>query len=91
MVTASLLDLNVDEVLAQVESYAHVKLPRVVIEVSLESNLKMLCIRFKKPTKTELGEPFGAGIHLFTDSETDEITALEVIDLERLRLAAQKA
>lgn len=91
MVTASLLDLDVDEVLVQVESYTRVKLPRVVIEVSLEPNLKMLCIRFKKPTKTELGEPFGAGIHLFTDSETDEVTALEVIDLDRLRYVAQKA
>jgi hypothetical protein len=28
----------------------------MVIEFSLEPGLKVLCIRFKKPTETELGE-----------------------------------
>lgn len=36
MVTTSLLDIDVDEVLGKVERLAHVKLPRAVIEVSLE-------------------------------------------------------
>jgi hypothetical protein len=84
MVTASLLELNVDEILGKVERRTRVKLPRDVIEVSLEPKLKMLCIRFKKPTVAELGEPLRPGIHLFTDRDTLEITAVEIVDLERL-------
>jgi hypothetical protein len=82
VVATSLLDINVDAILGKVERLAHVKLPRSVIEVSLEPSLRMLCIRFKKPVKTELGEPIRHGIHLFTDGETKEITAIEIIDLE---------
>ncbi len=88
MVTTSLLDIDVDEVLGKVERLAHVKLPRAVIEVSLEPKLEMLCIRFKKPTKAELGEPLHPGIHLFTDMDTKEITALEITDLAKLKLAS---
>jgi hypothetical protein len=84
MVAASLLELNVDEILGKVERRTRVKLPRDVIEVSLEPKLKMLCIRFKKPIKAELGEPLRPGIHLFTDRDTLEITAVEIVDLERL-------
>jgi len=90
MVATSLLDLDVDEILGKVERLTHVKLPRDVIEVSLELGLKMLCIRFKKPTKTELGEPIRHGIHLFTDGDTEEITAVEITDLEMLKIANEK-
>jgi hypothetical protein len=88
MVTTSLLDIDMDKVLAQVERLAHVKLPRDVIEVSLEPKLKMLCIRFKKPLKIELGEPVTEEISLFTDKDTDEVTAVEVFNLEKLKLAS---
>jgi len=84
MVTTSLLKLNVEELLIRVESLTHVKFPRDIIEVTLEPKLNMLCIRFKKPSKVEFGEPLHAGIHLFTDKDTKEITAVEIIDLDKL-------
>lgn len=84
MVTTSLLELDVNEILGKVERCTRVKLPRDVIEVSLEPKLKMLCIRFRKPVKAELGEPLRSGIHLFTDKDTEEITAVEIVDLEKL-------
>lgn len=65
MVAASLLELNVNTILAKVERSARVKLPRDVIEVSLEPKLKMLCIRFRKPVKAEFGEPIHPGIRFW--------------------------
>jgi hypothetical protein len=38
----------------------------------------------RAPVKAELGEPLRHGIHLFTDRDTEEITAVEIVDLERL-------
>jgi len=67
-----------------VEKLTGVKFSRDIIEVSLEPKLKMLCIRFKKPGKAELGEPLYPGIHLYTDKDTKEITAVEIIDLDKL-------
>lgn len=87
MVTTSLLSIDMDGILAKVENLTRVKFPRDVIEVSLEPKLKVLCIRFKKPTKLELAEPIHPGIHLFTDRHTEEITALEITDLEKLKPA----
>jgi len=84
MVTTSLLKLNVEGLLVRVESLAGVKFPRDIIEVSLEPKLNMLCIRFKKPSKAEFGEPVQPGIHLFTDKDTEEITAVEIVDLDKL-------
>lgn len=84
MVTTSLLKLNVEELLLRVESLSDVKFPRDIIEVTLEPKLKMLCIRFKKPSKAEFGEPLHPKIHLFTDKDTKEITAVEIIDLDKL-------
>jgi hypothetical protein len=84
MVTTSLLKLNVDELVVKMEKLTGVKFPRDIIEVSLEPKLKMLCIRFKKPSKAEFGEPLHPGIHLYTDKDTKEITAVEIIDLDKL-------
>ncbi len=80
----SLLKLNVEELLVRVESLTGVKFPRDIIEVSLEPKLNMLCMRFKKPSKAEFGEPLHPGIHLFTDKDTEEITAVEIVDLDKL-------
>lgn len=88
MVTTSLLDIDMDEVLGKVERKARMKLPRDVIEVSLEPKLKVLCIRFKKPVGLELGEPVSPGIHLFTDKDTQKITAIEIVNLEKLKIAS---
>lgn len=84
MVTASLLKLDIGELLVKVEKLTRVKFPRDIIEVSLEPKLNMLCIRFKKPSKAEFGEPLHSGIHLYTDKDTKEITAVEIIDLDKL-------
>ena len=84
MVTTSLLELDVEDVLRKAERITSLEFPRDVIEVSLEPSLKMLCIRFKKPSKAEFGAPLRHGIHLFTDKDTDEITAVEIIDWEKL-------
>ena len=84
MVTTSLLKLNVGELLVRAETLTGVKFPRDIIEVSLEPKLNMLCIRFKKPGKAEFGEPLRHGIHLYTDKDTKEITAVEIINLDKL-------
>ncbi|MEM2972478.1 MAG: hypothetical protein QW270_08710 [Candidatus Bathyarchaeia archaeon] len=84
MVATSLLELEIREVLARVEKLTDVKLPRSIIEISLEPELKMLCIRFKKPKKAEFGEPLCPGVHVFSDKDTKEITAIEITDLDRL-------
>ncbi len=84
MVTTSLLKLNVEELLVRLESLTNVKFPRDVIEVTLEPKLNMLCIRFKKPSKAEFGEPLHPGIHLFRDKGTRELTAVEIIGFDKL-------
>ena len=83
MVTTSLLELDIMGLLVKVEKLTGVKFSRDIIEVSLEPKLKMLCIRFKKPGKAELGEPLYPRIHLYTDKDTKEITAVEIIDLDK--------
>jgi hypothetical protein len=84
MVTASLLELDINKLLVKLEKLTHVKFPRDVIEVSLEPKLNMLCIRFRKPSKAEFGEPLHPGIHLYTDKDTKAITAVEIINLDKL-------
>jgi hypothetical protein len=84
MVTMSLLKLNMDEILGKAERLTGVKFPRDVIEVRLEPSLNMLCIRFKKPSKAEFGEPLRHGIHVYTDKDTKEIAAVEIINLDKL-------
>jgi hypothetical protein len=80
----SLLEFDVEGTLKKVERLTGVEFPRDVIEVSLEPELKMLCVRFKKPSKAEFGEPLSHGKHLFIDRDTDEITAVEIVDSEKL-------
>jgi hypothetical protein len=84
MVPASLVELDLSKLLVKLEKLTHVEFPRDVIEVSLKPKLNMLCIRFRKPRKAELGEPLHPGIHLYTDKDSKEITAVEVIDLDKL-------
>ena len=84
MVTASLIELDINKLLVKLEKLTPVKFPRDVIEVSLEPKLNMLCIRFRKPSKAELGEPLHPGIHVYKDKDTEEITAVEIINLDKL-------
>jgi len=84
MVATSLLGLDVEGILRKVEELTRVEFPRDVIEVSLEPKLNVLCVRFRRPSKAEVGEPLRHGIHLFTDRDTAEITAVEIVDSEKL-------
>jgi len=84
MVTASLIELDINKLLVKLEKLTHVKFPRDVIEVSLEPKLNLLCIRFRKPIKAEFGEPLRQGVHVYTDKDTKEIAAVEIIDLDKL-------
>lgn len=84
MASSSLLDLDILGLLREAESLAGTKLPREVVEVTLEPQLNMLCIRFRKPTDGELGEPVHPQIHLFRDRRTDEITAVELVEMDQL-------
>ena len=84
MATSSLLELDIPRLLRRAESLAGTKLPREVVEVTLEPQLDILCIRFKKPKEGELGEPVHPQIHLFRDRQTDEITAVELLEMDEL-------
>jgi len=84
VVTSSLLKLDIDGLLGKVERLTGTKLPREVVEVTLEPSLNTLCVRFKKPVGGELGEPAHPQIHLFKDRGTDEITAVELVDMDEL-------
>ena len=84
MVTISLLKLDIERVLRRVERLIGTKLPREVVEVTLEPGIDMLCIRFKKPFSGELGEPVHPQIHLFKDRETNDIRAIELLDVNEL-------
>ncbi len=84
MVETSLLELDLRRVLRRVEELSGVRLPEAVLEASLEPELGILCVRFRRPEGGELGEPVHPGIHLFRDPKTGEITALEVLEPSRL-------
>jgi len=84
VVTSSLLKLDIDRLLKKVERLTGTRLPREVVEVTLEPSLNTLCVRFKKPAGGELGEPAHPQIHLFKDKSTDDITAVELVDMDEL-------
>jgi len=84
MVTASLIELDVNKLLVKFEEPTRVEFPGDVTEVSLEPKLNMLCIGVRKPSKAELGEPLRPGINLYRDKDSKEITGVEIIDLDKL-------
>lgn len=84
MDATSLLDPNVKQILSKVETLTGVKLPREVIEASIVLGESILYVRFKEPKEAELEEPLHPKIHMYKDKDTDEITALEIIDAEKL-------
>jgi len=51
-----------------------------IIEISIVPTEDVLHIRFKEPKEAELGEPLHPKIHLYRDKDTEEITALEIIN-----------
>ena len=83
MAASSVLDLDIPSLLRKAGNLAATKLPKEVVEVTLEPQLDMLCIRFRKPKDGELGEPVHPRIHLFRDSRTNEITAVELTEMDQ--------
>jgi len=79
----TLLNLDLRKLLQHVERLCSVKLPRRVIGVALVED-SMLYVKFGEPRGSEVGEPVHPLIHVFKDSESGEITALEIIDLDTL-------
>jgi len=49
----------------------------------LEPKLNTLCIRFRKPTDGELGELAYPQVHLFRDVATNQVTAVEILEIDR--------
>ena len=58
-------------------------MPAEVVEVTLEPKLNTLCIRFRKPTDGELGEPTHPQVHLFRDVATNQVTAVEILEIDK--------
>jgi hypothetical protein len=83
---SSLLDIDLRILIEAIEKKTGVKLPRKVIEAYLDDEHDLLFIRFKEPEKMEVGEPLPteAITTLFTDEETKEVTALEIMDVSEL-------
>ena len=83
---ASLLDLDLKKIIDGIESRCGIKLPREVIEVYFDREQDLLFIRFREPKSIEVGEPLStkAVVTIFTDEESGEVTAIEVIGLEDL-------
>ncbi|NAZ12858.1 MAG: hypothetical protein GU359_01730 [Desulfurococcales archaeon] len=86
MVVESLLQIDLRVLIDSLERKTGVKLPRKVIEVYLDDERDLLFIRFKEPKKVEVGEPLSteAVATLFTDEDTKEVTALEIIEVSEL-------
>lgn len=84
MATSSLLDLDIHLLLRKAEDLAGTKLPREVVEVTLEPQLNILCVRFRRASDGELGEPVHSKVHLFRDAATDEVTAVELLEIDQL-------
>jgi len=77
-------DMNIKQILSKIETLTGIKLPIEVIETSIVPGEGVLHVRFKEPKELELGEPLHPRIHLYRDKDTEEITALEVINPEEL-------
>jgi hypothetical protein len=71
-------------VLRRAGDLAGTSFPAEVVEVTLEPKLNTLCIRFRKPSHGELGEPAHPQVHLFKDTITNQITAVEILEIDKL-------
>ncbi|RLG49793.1 MAG: hypothetical protein DRO00_09550 [Thermoproteota archaeon] len=84
MAATSLLELDIKKILGKAEELAGIKLPRRVLELTLEPELELLCIRYKRPKEGEVGEPMHPQIHILREIGTGEITAVEIFNPEKL-------
>jgi hypothetical protein len=69
--------------LRRAELLAGTKFPREVVEVTLEPKLNTLCVRFRKASDGEFGEPAHPQVHLFKDKATNELTAVELLEIDK--------
>ncbi|HUK49790.1 MAG TPA: hypothetical protein VLV18_02045 [Terriglobales bacterium] len=83
MATSSLLGLDIQRLLHRAEDLAGTSFPSEVVEVTLEPKLNTLCIRFRKPSDAELGEPAHPQVHVFKDRTTNEVTAVEILEIDK--------
>lgn len=84
MATSTLLGLDIQRLLRRAEHLAGTRFPREVVEVTLEPKLNTLCIRFRKPSDGELGEPVHPQVHLFKERATNQLTAVELLEIDKL-------
>jgi len=80
MGTISLLDIDVKQILSKTQELTGLRLPMEIIEISIVPTEDVLHIGFKEPKEAELGEPLHPKLHLYRDRDTEEITALEIIN-----------
>ena len=80
------LEGRIKELLRLIEERTGVKLPRDITETYLDTEHDLLFIRFREPRGVEIGEPLPlkTPVTLFTEENTGEVTALEVIGISKL-------
>ena len=49
MATTSLVTLDLEKLISKVERITKLRLPQRVLEATLEPDIDLLCLRFKKP------------------------------------------
>jgi len=78
--------LSLRMLLERLEEVHGVKLPESIVDAHVDWEQDLLFVRFKKPSGPEVGEPLPTRtpVILFTDEQTGEVTALEVIGLSEL-------
>ena len=83
---SSLLDIDIRSIIEGIEAACDINLPRSVREVYLDPENKLLYIRFQEPKRIETGEPLPlkSMATLFRDEDTDDITAIEILNVEEL-------
>jgi hypothetical protein len=84
MATTSLVTLDLEKLISKVERITKLRLPQRVLEATLEPDIDLLCLRFKKPRKAELGEPVHPLVHVFREKASRGITAVEIVNPEAL-------
>ncbi len=82
----NLLEGRIKELLRLLEERTGVKLPRDIYMTYLDTEHDLLFIRFREPKGAEVGEPLPLKtlVTLFTEEDTGEVTALEIIGVRRL-------
>jgi len=85
MAITSSLDISSDELLKIIERKTGIKHPRKIISVSINDGVLYIRFGYPKTMETNVESlPFKTPVLLFRDEETNEITALEILDINEL-------